>query len=239
LRRQYLTKKLKILIADNKIPLLILFSWFALGFLVYFFGLHLSGREAFKACFFFKNPDDRFSSAYNTWSQGIIFGVLFSLLTQNIMEKYNPERGCRMMAKEMHNHIIVIGYSHLGERLVSFLREKKIPYCLIEKDKEKTDELLRLGEPVVTDDARERDALDDANVREAKAVILASNNLETALLVTKRVREINRACMIITRCYRDDLAEIIETLGANDVISSSKNAFEDILKKLSSLSLSG
>jgi CPA2 family monovalent cation:H+ antiporter-2 len=137
-----------------------------------------------------------------------------------------------MIAKEMKGHIVVIGYSHLGQRLVSYFIEKKIPYCLIEKDKERIDELLRQGEAVVVDDAKENDALHDANLMNAKMVIIASNNLETALIVTKRARQLNKDCQIITRCFQDEFAEILESLGADEVISSSKNAFEDIAKKI-------
>lgn len=137
-----------------------------------------------------------------------------------------------MIAKEMQNHFVVVGYSHLGERLISYFKEKKIPYCLIEKDKEKVDELLREGQPIIIDDAKEFDTLDDVNIDKAKAVIVASNNLETALIVTKRSRQVNKDCIIITRCFQDEFVEILEALGANEVISSSKNAFEDIIQKL-------
>jgi len=225
-------KKAKIILNDNRVVLLILFFWFLAGFLLYFFIVKLNFLEALKASLFFKQVEGDFSAAYQMWSQGVVFGVIFTFLFQNIIEKYNPERGCRMIAKEMHDHIVVIGYSHLGERLVNHLREKKIPYCLIEKDKEKVDELLRDGEPVVVDDAKEFDALQDANICAAKAVVIATNNLETALIVTKRARECNKNSLIVARCFQDEFAEIIESLGANEVISSSKNAFKDIVENL-------
>ena len=199
---------------------------------MYFCCLKLDFSQAFRASFFFKRIEDDFSSAYGMWSQAIVFGIIFSFLMQNIFAKYNPERGCRMMAKDLQDHIIVIGFSHFGERLVNYYKEKQIPYCLIEKDKDKIDELLCQGEPVIIDDAKEADALNDANISKAKAVIIASNNLETALIVTKRARDRNKDCLIITRCFQDEFAEILESLGANEVISSSKNAFEDTLKKV-------
>lgn len=232
MNRLFLLKKAKIIIKDNKVLLFILFLWFLGGFLVYFFILKLSFLEALKASLFFKQIESNFSSAYSMWSEGIIFGVIFTFLFQNIISKYNPERSCRMIAKEMQNHIVVIGYSHLGERLVDYFRENKIPYCLIEKDKDKVDELLRLGEPIIVDDSKEQDALKDANINSAKAIIIASNNLETALIVTKRARDYNKDCLIVTRCFQDEFGEIIESLGANEVASSSKSAFEDIIKKL-------
>lgn len=232
MNKALLFKKAKIVIKDSGLLLFLLFFWFLCGFLVYFFIFKLNFLEALKASFFFKHIENDFSAAYGMWSQGIVFGVIFTFLFQNIVEKYNPERGCRMISKEMKNHIVLIGYSHLGERLVNHFKQNKIPYCLIEKDKERIDELLRQGEPIIVDNAKELDALKDANIINAKAVIIASNNLETALIVTKRSREYNKNCLIVTRCFQDEFVEIIESLGANDVISSSKNAFEDIIEKL-------
>ncbi len=222
-------KKIKIVLKDNKILLFILSFWFGGGFFVYFCIYQFGFWAALKASLFLTNIEGVFVNAYEMWSQGIVFGVIFTFLVQNMIEKYIPERSCRMIAKEMENHVVVIGYSHLGERLVKHYQEEKIPYCLIEKDKEKVDELLRQGAPVVVDNAKDFDALRDAGVAKAKSVIIASNNLETALIVTKRVRQMNKEVKIITRCFMEEFDEILETLGANEVISSSKNAFKDIL----------
>ena len=136
------------------------------------------------------------------------------------------------MAQLMRNHMVVVGFSHLGESLVQHFCQQNIPYVLIEKDREKVDELLRDHAPVIVDDAREHDALHDANVAEAKAVIIASNNVETALLVTKRVRDVNKRCVLIARCYHDDVTEILEALGTTHVISTTKTAIKEIVEVL-------
>ena len=222
----------KIVLKDNRGVLSILALWFFFGFSVYAFHYGLSLRDAVLTSLFFKQDSSNFTYTYSIWTQGIIFGVTFGILYQNVLEKYNPERTCRMMAEESSDHIIVIGYSHLGRRIVTHLREQDIPYCLIERDRDAVDDLLRDQQPVIVDDAREMDALADANVASARAVIIASNNLETALLVTKRARELNKDCMIVARCYQDEFAEILESLGANEVISSSKNAFNDIVARI-------
>lgn len=203
-----------------------------MGFLVYYFVYKLAIAEALLASFFLRQTEGNFATAYDTWTQGIIFGVTFSLLFQNILEKYNPERSCRMLAKDARDHILVVGYSHLGRRLVKYFRDEKTPYCLIERERDLVADLLREGEPVIVDDARETGALDAANVGKAKAVLITSNNLDTALLVTKRARDGNKACPILTRCFQDEFVEILEALGANDVISCSRNAFADILTRL-------
>ncbi len=224
--------KTRLMLKDNRGILSVLFAWFMLGFLVYRFVHGLSLWDALRASLFCKTVEGDFANAYNTWTQGIIFGVTFSLLFQNIIAKYNPERSCRMLAKEMHGHIVVVGYSNLGHRLVQYFRKENMPYCVIERDRDKVDDLLREGEAVVVDNACQLDAIEDANVAEAKVVIVASNNLETALLVTKRVRDRNKTCRIIARCFQDEFVEILESLGATEVISSSKNAFENIVIRM-------
>jgi Trk K+ transport system NAD-binding subunit len=62
---------------------------------------------------------------------------------------------------------------------------------LIESDSAVVDHLLRAGEPVVVDDARQESTLMDAGVERANLVVVTANNIETALLVTKRVRDRN------------------------------------------------
>ncbi|MBI2790266.1 MAG: NAD-binding protein, partial [Elusimicrobia bacterium] len=73
-------------------------------------------------------------------------------------------------------------------RLVDHCIRHKLPYVLIEKHEEAVDDLLRRSEPVIVDDARSRDALPSANIAAAKRVIVASNDIETALIVTKNAR---------------------------------------------------
>jgi Trk K+ transport system NAD-binding subunit len=94
------------------------------------------------------------------------------------------------------------------------------------------DDLVGDGEPVVVDNAKQDSTLLDAGLVHARTVVVAMNNVETALLVTKNAREKNAKAHIIVRCYIDDFAEILETLGANEVISRSKSAFEGIAPRL-------
>jgi hypothetical protein len=51
---------------------------------------------------------------------------------------------------------------------------------------------------------------------------------ETTGRCTKRARERNKKAAIAVRCYLDEFTEILESLSANEVISSSKSAFNEI-----------
>lgn len=126
----------------------------------------------------------------------------------------------------------MVGYTHLGARIVEHLREAHLPYALIDRDPAAVDDLVRSGEQVIVDNAKQDSTLLDAGIAHARTVVVATNNVETALQVTKKVREKNAKAHVIVRCYVDDFAEILGTLGANEVISSSKSAFEGIAPRL-------
>ncbi len=232
---KWLAVKLRIWLKQNRWPLTLLLLWFLVGFVV-FYPTH--GAEAIEYAFYIRvlNPATEahplFAGFYSNYGVILIIPALLSLFLYNILEKYRPEIGCRLMAKEMKNHVVVLGYTELGRRLVATFREKKVPYALVEPNAALIDELLREGEPVIVDRIEDTDALADARVSDAKAVIVASNNPNSAILLTKRVRDINPDCTLIVRCAQDDLTEALETLGANLVISSSKKDADDISRFL-------
>jgi len=207
--------------------------WFLLGMVIFRHAGGLSYRDAVLNAIYLEKSDGSLWDLYSFWGQCVLFGIVISIFFLQALQRYNPEEGCRMLAGEVNNHVIVVGYTHLGARIVQHLREAHLPYVLVDRDPSVVDDLVRLGEPVVVDNAKQDSTLHDAGIAHAKTVIVTTNNVETALLVTKKAREKNPKAHIIVRCYVDDFAEILETLGANEVISSSKSAFEGIASRLS------
>ena len=210
----------------------VIVAWFLLGTLIFHYAAGLRYRDAIWNAIYLKKSAGEIWELYSFWGQCVLFGIVISIFFLQALQRYNPQEGCRMLAGELRNHVIVVGYTHLGARIVEHLRCGKVPYVLVDQDPAAVDDLVRLGEPVVVDNAKQDSTLVDAGVAHARTVVVATNNVETALLVTKKVREKNPKAHIIVRCYVDDFAEILETLGANEVISSSKSAFEGIAARL-------
>ena len=206
--------------------------WFLLGALIFRQAGGLSYRDAVLNAVYLEKSAGALWDLYSFWGQCVLFGIVISIFFLQALQRYNPQEGCRMLAGELRNHVIVVGYTHLGARIVQHLREAGLPYVLVDQDATVVDDLVRGGEPVVVDNAKQDSTLVDAGIVHARTVVVATNNVETALLVTKKAREKNAKAHIIVRCYVDDFAEILETLGANEVISSSKSAFEGIAPRL-------
>jgi len=198
--------------------------WFAAGLAGFHWGNELSWWDSFLAAFYFEIQTGKMAQGYVFWGQSIIFGVFVTLVMRETLE--NHVERCRSMSELVKDHTIIIGYSHLGERLVQHCIDKKMPYVVIELKKELVDDLLRRNEPVVVDDARSKDALPAANIKQAKRLIVASNNIETALIVTKRARDANPGLEILVRCNFDDFTDLLEKLGADKVYSTSLTTFQ-------------
>jgi len=231
-RGKYLWIRIKIFFRQSRIPIVVLLLWFLFGFVVFTAVYGFDVSTALGSVFYVISIPTGFTNAYGTWGGAVILGTVFAIILQNISEKYNPTEGCRMLAKEMSEHYIVVGYTHLGERLVEYFRANALPYVLIEEHEEKVDHLLREGEPIVVDNPLEKDALNDASISKAKVVILTIDDVEATTILTKRVRDLNKNCLLIVRNFHDELTEVLESLGANEIISSSKTAMGQILTRL-------
>jgi len=226
--RRFVWIRIALFLRQSRWGLALLAVWFGMGTILFHHFEHLPLSEAFLNAVYLRVQPGSLWILYSFWGQCVLFGIVISIFILQAMQRYNPEEGCRMLASEMKDHVIIIGRGHLGGHLVDHLRETARPYVLVEKDSMAVDDLIRAGEPVIVDDAKEESTLIEAGVDRARLIVITSNVIETALLVTKRSRERNKKATIIVRCYMDEFTEILESLGANEVISSSKSAFNEI-----------
>jgi len=235
--RRFFWIRLRLFWRQSRWGFALLALWFALGIFAFYHFQHMPfGRALLSAFYLHFDPGDLWQ-LYSFWGQCVLFGIVITIFFLQALQRYNPQEGCRMLAREMKDHVIIVGHGHLGAHLVDHFRCHSHPYVLIDKDPTVVDHLVRAGEPVIVDNAKEESTLIDAGVDRARLVVITSNNIETTLLVTKRVRDRNKKATIVVRCYLDEFTEILESLGANEVISSSKSAFNEISSRLGSLVL--
>ena len=202
--------------------------WFIVGLAGFRWGTHLDWSDALLATFYFEIYPGIFAQGYAFWGQSMLFGIVIGSLLNETLQNY-VER-CRLMAKLVKDHIIIVGYTNLGMRLVNYCIEKDVPYVLIEQNKDAVETLLRQNEPIIIGDARIPHTLFEANIRAAKHLVIATDNIETALITTKNARDANPKCKIATRCALDNLVEVFEQLGANHVYSTTLTTFKELAK---------
>ncbi|MHA1146947.1 MAG: NAD-binding protein [Promethearchaeota archaeon] len=223
--------KLKILLKQNAYAFFIVLFWFGGNFLLFW---RTTGElnETWKIVFFVKEGPGEYGYFYDSFTELIIFGLVFSLITVELFRKYNPEVTCREISRKMENHAIIIGYNNVGKRISEYFYKIGVKHVIIDKNRELLDDLISSEKPVICDDARSIQTLNDAGVKKAKAVFIMADNLEVQMVVNYSVRELNPHCKIIDRIFQDDIGELISTTYKADVISTSKFAASMILNKI-------
>lgn len=129
-----------------------------------------------------------------------------------------------MEASTYRNHIVLCGLGRVGYRIAQELLAAKEAVVAIEKDGDSmfVEEMQDLGVPVLIGEARLKKNLLLANVEQARAVILATNddlaNLDSALTA----REIKPDIKVVLRLFDDTLATKVAGQFQMPVISTSQ-----------------
>ena len=223
--------KVKIVFLQNIHALFIVLFWFGAHFL-YFYWITGEIFESLKIIFFFKEGPGEYGFFYANFTEFIIFGLVFSLITIELFRKYNPEVTCREICQKLDNHVVIIGYSAIGRGLAEYLSEKGISHVIIERNLKLIEHLIENEEPVINDNAEHKQTLIDARVDKARAVFVLSDNIEVQLVSNSLIREMNPDCLIVGRIFQDDIGKIISKTYDSHMISTSKFAANLIFEKI-------
>ena len=138
----------------------------------------------------------------------IIEGIIdFALMIRD--RKRYERTWCEIMSNSMQDHIIIVGFGRLGFSSYLLLRKLGQKMVIIERDPQNQflEELRRDGVPFFVGDARREAVLEDANLTDARSVIVATNddlaNLEIAL-DSKKLRPDIR---VVLRMFDQNMAD--------------------------------
>ncbi len=225
--------KIKIIFKQHVLAFFIVFFWFIFNYMAFLF-ITSDIINSFKYLVYLNVLDTEYGRFYAIYSEFIIFGLLFSSITVELFRKYNPAMTSREISKKTENHVVIIGYNHIGKRIEEYFKKKGIKVVIIEKNQSLVQDLINQEEPVVVDNALSFKALYDAGVDKAKAVYIMSDDLELHLVVNAHIRDINKNCKIIDRIFEDDIGELIKSTYNTKIISTSKFASKVIFEMIKS-----
>lgn len=120
------------------------------------------------------------------------------------------------VASTMQDHIILVGLGHLGYRVALKLHEMGEALAVIEfkADADTVNAVKHMGVPVIHDDATRPSILEAANIKKARAIIMASQNDAMNLQIALKARKLNPKIQVVVRIFDDDFAhELQEQFG--------------------------
>ena len=125
------------------------------------------------------------------------------------------------VASTYRKHVIVVGVGHVGLRIIRELLQMESEVVAVDLEtSNEADADLRAGKvPLILGDARTEQVLDEAGLRHAKAVIVATSDDHINLEVTMRVQylkqQMNKTIPLIVRMWDASLKKQIESIFAD------------------------
>jgi voltage-gated potassium channel len=138
--------------------------------------------------------------------------------------------------------VLVIGYGTVGRAAAGYLERNDVPHILVDKDVEELG-LVSISAPstpanadssgigagtthpvlrrVLKGDASRQAVLEEAGIREARGVIITTNDDGTNVFLTLACRKLNPHIRIVARANREENVDEIYAAGADFVVSGS------------------
>jgi voltage-gated potassium channel len=116
------------------------------------------------------------------------------------------------VASTMNKHIVLIGLGHLGYRIALRLHEMGENVVAVELNpgSHTTIAARELGLPVIEGDARHNSALEGANIKDARTIILASQHDAMNLQIALKARSLNPNIQVVIRIFDEDFAHSLQ-----------------------------
>ena len=124
------------------------------------------------------------------------------------------------------NHVVICGHTDVTESIVDELRERDVPFIIVEQRDDVYLMLQSTGVDVLHGDPTERHTLEQANLPNAAAVIAATDSDATNTLITITARDLRDGpdhgqFRIIARAEDEENIDKLLHVGADEVISPS------------------
>jgi voltage-gated potassium channel len=154
----------------------------------------------------------------------ILVGTTLEILT----EQYRNGLRVRRWRSKVKDHIVICGYGTKGRSAVAALLETGIDksrIVVIEQDPGAVREAASAGLVAIEGTATRSAILHEAQVAQAKTVIIATNSDDAAVLVTLTVRQLTHGKTRIIAAVREaENALLLKQSGAHHVVVSSATA---------------
>ncbi|MCK5293488.1 MAG: cation:proton antiporter [Arcobacteraceae bacterium] len=158
------------------------------------------------------------------------FTNIFFINKSEVLE--NP-----IISTEITNHIIVCGYSNLGQKIVKQLKAKGITYMAIEHDRDHVQQGHKKGDIVFFGNASSKSMLNSMGIKNAIAVIIAIDNGEKIRLITEAIKSIDTNIEVVVKISHQAQIDDLNDLNIKNFINENEIVANKLIEKATQCSL--
>ncbi|WP_158885617.1 potassium channel family protein [Amycolatopsis anabasis] len=154
----------------------------------------------------------------------VLVGTTLEVLTERSRQAFRIQK----WRHKVRDHVVVVGFGTKGRAAVKTLLgdENLEPnrIVVVDTDQQALDAATALGLVTVHGSATRSDVLRVAGVQRARAVVVAANRDDSAVLVTLTARELAPKAHIVASVREAENVHLLKQSGANQVVISSETA---------------
>ncbi|MGF2412559.1 potassium channel family protein [Ferruginibacter sp.] len=124
--------------------------------------------------------------------------------------------------QKLKDHVIICGFGRNGKESAQVLHDNKIPFVVLEEKNDLDNDLSFEVPYFMKGDATKDEALVEAGVHNARAIIITLPVDADNLFVVLTAKQLNPNITIITRASQDSSIKKLKIAGANNVIMPDK-----------------
>jgi monovalent cation:H+ antiporter-2, CPA2 family len=117
--------------------------------------------------------------------------------------------------KYLNGQVVLVGFGRVGKRIAQALDDRSIPYVVAEMNRERVEDLRRMGKAAVSGDANDASTLIQAHIREASLLVIATPDSLNIQHISDTARRLNPKIGLVLRTHSEDEMNFIrqEKLG--------------------------
>ena len=136
-----------------------------------------------------------------------------------------------MVSVDINNHIIVCGYSLLGQKIVKNLKKEGLSYVAIEHDRQHVKDGRDRGDIVFFGNAASKTMLNSLYIKNATAVIIAIDNDEKVRLISEAIKSIDSTISVIVKITHAAQLEDFSDLKIDGYINQNEIIAQKLVEK--------
>jgi len=145
------------------------------------------------------------------FSYYVVQGEIFKKMHTNLIDR---------RISELSGHIILCGYGRYGKEIATNLLRHEVPFVVIDIDPKEIEQIQKSEERLlyVHDDATHDEALIEAGIERAHALISAMPNDSSNVFTVLTARQLNKDLTIVSRAVDSKSERKLRLAGANHVV---------------------
>jgi voltage-gated potassium channel len=172
------------------------------------------------------HPLSQVGRAYNMGlilaGMGVMLYVVSSLARVVVEGEIRQALGRRKLAKgvkKLENHYVICGFGRIGEIIARQLKERNVPFVVVENNAENVTRLEESGYYYVAGDATREEVLQEAGIERARGLVAVVHTDANNVYIVLTARSLNPKLYIVARGEEAGVEPKLKRAGADRVES--------------------